>query len=128
METNVQNLVNRNLISGAAADKILFSNNNLLLQVISDSIVFEKMNKGVNAILGAFSDGARRFDVEFSYYGIGTAFELLEANLNEELKEKLRSIFYYKIAEVIAEESEINSFELAKVILKAWKAVILNAR
>lgn len=129
MKNAIQQLENKNLLNAETVKQFnqwqqTKSNiDAIVLQILSDSIIFEKINIGVRTIQGAFEGGAGDFNVEYRYYGIGSAMDLLGC-YDEETREILRMDFYTTISDTIHNEEDITAPELAKVIFDKWKKEI----
>nr|WP_299168789.1 hypothetical protein [uncultured Allomuricauda sp.] len=95
----------------------------LVKEIISDSVIFLKVADGIHETLSAYSKGGHSFEPEGQYGGYANAYVLMGINPNEEQKANLlHSIFNGYFSRM--DEYRCNASELADKIYDDWYTAI----
>lgn len=107
-----------------------FTTNNLIKQVLSDTIIYERINYAMNSILNAHGgQSGNHWQTTYHYQGLQTAYQLLGFTENiafESITDELHKAFFT----VLKEDQKLCSNErepapkLAKTILSNWLDII----
>lgn len=98
-----------------------------ILNILNDSIIFEKMSNGINKVLQAYTSNVEHFKVEDNHNGHWIAAGLLGVTNSFEqeiLLDQLSTTYYSMIYKVVDTDDIKNAQELAKDIYIEWLQLI----